>query len=135
MPSDLQLDLRTAKELRRSQKLLHIRRGIGKTILFIVVYLGLLMATTMSAPLFTLVGVVMFLHLMKIIFFPSTPTVPKQVQLVNETMRAAKENGVKHLTLKVKREVGLALESTFHGVPIKTSLGASNDMLVEVTFP
>ena len=135
MPTDLQLDLRTAKELRRSQRLLHIRRGIGKTILFIVGYSIALMATTMAGPLFAVVGFVMFLHLIKIIFFPSTPSVPKQVQIVEEAIRAAKANGVQHLKLKVNREVGVALKSELHGIPFTMSAGTSNDMILEVTFP
>jgi hypothetical protein len=68
------------------------------------------------------------------LFGKSKVATEKQAALAEKVIRAAKENGARDLKFKVNRQAGLDLGATVHDVPIKSTIGSSDEMYIEVTF-
>lgn len=64
----------------------------------------------------------------------SAPPTEQQVEAVKELIKTGQERGVKKMKFRVDKSVGFSVGSEVSGVPVRTTLGTDQTMLLEVEF-
>lgn len=61
-------------------------------------------------------------------------TTKKQVEAAKKLIIAGKDSGVKKMKIKVNHKAGLHFGAAVEGIPIKTNIGNTGDMEIEVEY-
>lgn len=64
----------------------------------------------------------------------SAPPTEQQIEAVKDLIKTGKERGVKTMKFRVDKRVGFSIGSEVNGIPIHTTLGTDQTMLLEVEF-